>query len=312
MARAVVVRNGRPSGVTSAGRTRASGRMAKRRRGAERGEGTSEERSGSLPGESIEQYRGDRDFVFALARGFSVLLSLSTTRRHMTISQVARRTGLPRPSVRRSLHTLERIGFAASDGAHGFYLRPRVLSFSHTYLSASPMALLAQPVLDRLSSATQQACALAVLDGDDVAYLARSLSSPIIAPQLNVGRRQPAYCTSVGHVLLASLPAAPLRRYLAGVRFYPFTAHTIRSIGEVQNAVDKARATGFAYVSRQTGPDLCSLAVPVCDRDGACVAGINVIVHGTVLSATQMTGRFLPALQRAAESRGRELPSNAC
>lgn len=307
-----VVQAGRRPGSMSVRRTRVSPRAAKQRCDAATAAETSTDRIDALPGETIEQFRGDRDFVFALARGFAVLLSLSTTRRHMTISQVARRTGLTRPSVRRSLHTLQRIGFAASDGAHGYYLRPRVLSFSHTYLSASPVALLAQPILDRLSSATRQACALAVLDGDDIAYLARSMSSPIIAPELNVGRRQPAYCTSIGHVLLANLPKSRLERYMAGIRFYAFTEHTIHSVGAVRTAVERARTSRYAYVSRQTGPDLCSLAVPVCDQDGACVAGINVIVHGAVLSATEMSSRFLPALKRAAEGLGRVLPSDAC
>lgn len=262
--------------------------------------------------ETIEQFRGDRDFIFGLARGFAVLLSLSTTRRHMTISQVARRTGLSRPAVRRCLHTLTQIGFAGADGAGGYYLRPRVLSFSHTYLSASPVALQAQPFLDTLSNQTLQACALAVLDGQDIAYLARSMSSPIIAPQLNVGRRQPAYCTSIGHVLLADLSKSQLDRHVAGMRFYPFTTHTINSKAALRAALDRVRTQDFAYVAEQTGPNLCSLAAPVRDQSGACVAGINVIVHGAILSSEEMTNRYLPALRDAARRLSLVLPCDAC
>ena len=289
-----------------------AGNKAKQRRAAAPAVDAAAIEGDALAAETIEQFRGDRDFIFGLARGFAVLLSLSTTRRHMTISQVARRTGLTRPSARRCLHTLEQIGFAASDGIGGYYLRPRVLSFSHTYLSASPIALLAQPLLDELSNSTLQACALAVLDGDDIAYLARSMSSPIIAPHLNVGRRQPAYCTSIGHILLANLPKSQLDQYLSRIRFYQYTVHTINSKAKLRAAVDDARTSDLAYVSQQTGPNLCSLAVAVRDESGACIAGINLIVHGAVLSAAEMTSRYLSSLKQAAASLGLVLPSNAC
>ena len=152
----------------------------------------------------------------------------------------------------------------------------------------------------------------ALAPGDDIAYLARSMSSPIIAPHLNVGRRQPAYCTSIGHILLANLPKSQLDQYLSRIRFYQYTVHTINSKAKLRAAVDDARTSDLAYVSQQTGPNLCSLAVPVRDESGACIAGINLIVHGAVLSAAEMTSRYLSSLKQAAASLGLVLPSNAC
>ena len=127
---------------------------------------------------------------------------------------------MPRAAARRSLHTLEKLGFVAADDARRFYLRPRVLSFSHGYLSASPIAVLAQPILDRLSESLREACSLAMLDGDEIVYIARSSSSRIMSPALNVGRRLPAYCTSIGHVMLAHLPQDPVER-IPGAREVP-------------------------------------------------------------------------------------------
>ena len=123
-----------------------------------------------------------------------MLLALSDKRRRMSIAQVSHRTGIPRAAVRRSLHTLTALGFVAVDEARRFYLRPRVLSFSHGYLSASPLVILAQPILDRLGESLREAVSLATLDGDEIVYLARSSSSRIMSPTLNVGRRLPAYC----------------------------------------------------------------------------------------------------------------------
>ena len=103
-----------------------------------------------LAADTIARFGDDPDFVTALARGLAVLLALSDKRRRMSIAQVSHRTGIPRAAARRSLHTLAKLGFVAVDDARRFYLRPRVLSFSHAYLSASPIAVLAQPILDRL------------------------------------------------------------------------------------------------------------------------------------------------------------------
>ena len=254
----------------------------------------------TLAAETIERFSEDPDFVTALARGLAVLLALSDKRRHMSIAQVSHRTGIPRAAARRSLHTLTKLGFAAADDVRHFYLRPRVLSFSHAYLSASPLATLAQPIIDRLGESMREACSLAVLDGDDIVYLARSTSSRIMSPALNVGRRQPAYCTSVGHLMLAHLPPDHLDEYLARVRLFPFTDHTISSVPKLRAALDFARASGYAFAGQQTELRLCSLAVPVRDTGGNYVAGINLILQGRLLDREEMAARFLHPLQDAA------------
>jgi IclR family pca regulon transcriptional regulator len=179
-----------------------------------------------------------------------------------------------------------------------------VLSFSHAFLSASPISMVAQPILDRLGSTLLQSCALAVLDGDDIVYLARSAGLPIISPILNVGRSQPAFCTSIGHVLLASLPKDELDAYFKRVRFYPFTPHTINSRSALRAAVDAARDADYAYASQQTELRLCSLAVPVRDASGACVAGLNVILKDRLLTREQMVERYRRPIQQAASELG--------
>jgi IclR family pca regulon transcriptional regulator len=257
-----------------------------------------------LASEAIERHADDPDFVTALARGLAVLLALSDKRRHMSIAQVAHRTGIPRAAARRSLHTLSKLGFAASDEARRFYLRPRVLSFSHAYLSASPLTTLAQPILDRLGDSTHEACSLAMLDGDEIVYLARSTSSRIMSPALNVGRRQPAYCTSVGQLMLAHLPPEELAGYLTRVRLHPFTEHTISTAARLKAALEFARDMDYTYCAQQTELRLCSMAVPVRDTAGTYVAGINLILQGRLLDRDEMAARFLRPLQDAARELG--------
>jgi len=254
----------------------------------------------ALAAETIKRLGDDPDFVTALARGLAVLLALSDKRRRMSIAQVSHRTGIPRAAARRSLHTLSKLGFATSDEARRFYLRPRVLSFSHAYLSASPLAVLAQPVLDRLGESLREACSLATLDGDEIVYLARSTSSRIMSPALNVGRRLPAYCTSIGHVLLAHLPQDEFDAYLARTRFHPYTAFTPTSAKQLVAILAAVRESGYAYASQQMESRLCTLAVPVRDAGGHYVAGINVILQGRLVSREEMAERFYRPLQEAA------------
>jgi IclR family pca regulon transcriptional regulator len=252
----------------------------------------------------IREHAADPNFVTALARGLSVLLALSDQRRHRSIAQVAHRTGISRASVRRSLHTLVTLGFVASDEAHGFYLRPRVLSFSHAYLSSSPLATTAQPILDRLGEALHESCSLATLDGDDVVFLARSMPSRIMSPALNVGRRQPAYCSSTGYVMLAQVAARELEAYISRTRFVPYTGYTISSATKLRSAIAFARDHDYAHAGQQTDPRLCSIAVPVRDVAGNCVACINVILQGKPLRRDEMAARFLRPLQDASRELG--------
>ncbi len=252
-----------------------------------------------LAAETIARFADDSDFVTALARGLAVLLALSDKKRRMSIAQVSHRTGIPRATARRGLHTLQKLGFVAADDAQHFYLRPRVLSIGHAYLSSSPLAVLAQPILDRLSESLREGCSLAILDGDEIVYLARSSSSRIMSPALNVGRRLPAYCTSIGQVLLAHLSAEALDEYLARARFYRYTDYTLTTAERLRETLKTIRANGFAFASQQMEVRLCTLAVPVRDAGGHYVAGMNVILQGRLLPAAEMAEQFFRPLHEA-------------
>jgi IclR family pca regulon transcriptional regulator len=256
---------------------------------------------------AIDHYSDDPDFVTALARGLSVMLALSEKRRRISIAQVSHVTGLPRAAARRSLHTLTKLGFVAMDDAKLFYLRPRILSLSHSYLSASPLAMLSQPILDRLGEALSDGCSVAVLDGDEIVYIARSASSRVISPLLNVGRRLPAYCTSIGRVLLAHLPADQLEAYLQNTRFCAYTEHTVTDRDELRVLLQDVRTNGFAFSREQMEPNLCSIAVPVRDATGQYVAGINLILQGRLKTAHAAADKYFAPLTEAAVSLGQLL-----
>src|SRR5258706_5694429 len=173
-----------------------------------------------------ESHAGDPNFMTSLERGLQVIRAFSEHRHHVTISQVAQTTGLSRAAVRRCLYTLNQLGYVGEDDKR-FFLRPLVLTLGHSYLSSTPLATLAQPFLDQVSEQLAESCSVAVLDGDDIVYICRSAETRIISINLLVGTRLPAYCTSMGQVLLAELSPEAIEAYLDRVRLVARTDRTI-------------------------------------------------------------------------------------
>jgi len=246
----------------------------------------------------------DRDYVSSLARGLAVLNAFSEKQRRMSIADVSYRTGISRAAVRRSLHTLAELGYVAVDEARRYYLRPKVLSLGYTFLTSTPLVLTAQSALDRLSHEVHESCSLAVLDGEDIVYLARSTSSRIMSVILNVGRRLPAYCTSIGHVLLANLDDETLAKYMSTVKLLAFTERTPATAEKLRHVLAGVRKADFAVVDRQMETRLVTIAVPIRDKFGSVVAGMNVIVTFGRIPVREMASRFLLPLQTAASELG--------
>lgn len=269
--------------------------------GAERPVALGESKAQGEGTDSFAYHKDDRDFVTALARGLAVIQAFTNQGRQLTISQIGYRTGITRAAVRRYLHTLTELGYVVCQDGTRFSLGPKVVSLGNAYLSGSPLGGYAQPVLDELSEAVGEACSIAVLDGNEIVYLARATSSRIMSPSLNVGSRLPAYATSIGQVLLAHLPEPELEAYLARVRFLPFTENTIVTAAGLKAVLERIREDGYAIANQQMEVGLSSIAVPVCDQSGTVVSGINVLANSLRTSPAQMLSRFLEPLQVAAK-----------
>jgi IclR family pca regulon transcriptional regulator len=249
----------------------------------------------------LDQFCGDPNFMTSLARGLLVIQAFSQQSLHLSIAQLSKRTGLPRASVRRCLHTLSKLGFAGSDDGRTFYLRPRVLSLGQSYLSSVPLAQVARPVLDRLTHILHESCSIALLDGIEIIYVARANVTRIMAIDISVGTRLPAFCTSMGRVLLANLPPEEMEASLSRIEFSPYTDHTLTSVDQLRQALLAARRDGYAIVDEELQVGLRSMAVPIQNRMGCVVAAISSGAHGHRISVQDMQTRFLPYLRAAAQ-----------
>ncbi|MBS7662961.1 IclR family transcriptional regulator [Pseudomonas lalucatii] len=262
------------------------------------------------PAQRIAEFAGDPNFMASLARGLAVINAFQERKRHLTIAQISHRTDIPRAAVRRCLYTLMQLGYATSDG-RTYSLLPKVLTLGHAYLSSTPLAVSAQPYLDRLSEQLHEACNLATLEGEQVLYIARSaIPQRLISVDLSVGSRLPAYCTSMGRILLAALDDDSLHDYLNHAELQPKTSRTLHTPEDLWACLQQVRQQGWCIVDQELEQGLRSLAVPVYDAAGHVLAAMNVSAHAGRVSVSELEKRYLPIMQSASrELSGQLFPS---
>ena len=233
--------------------------------------------------------------------------AFSDQRRAMTIAQISHKTGIPRAAVRRCLYTLKQLGYADSE-ANNFYLKPKILTLGYSYLSSTPLTISAQPCLNHVSRTLNESCSLAVLDELEVLYISRSATSRVMSVALNAGSRLPAYCTSLGRVMLAAMSDAELDAYFEKATLRAFTDRTIISESGLRAILIDVRQSGYAVVEEELEIGLCSIAVPVRGASGTTVAALNVGAQSTRVTRFQLEKTFLPALLNAASELSVLLP----
>jgi IclR family pca regulon transcriptional regulator len=242
--------------------------------------------------------RGDY-FVQSLERGLAVIKAFSAEEPELTLSDIARRTGMTRAAARRFVLTLVDLDYVGMVERR-FHLRPTVLELGYTYLSLMSIPQMATPHLTRLSEQLKETTSLAVLDGDEIVYVARVGGRRVWSSGLTVGTRLPAYLTSHGRVHLAALPDDELDAYLARVRFEPRTARTTTDPQQLRERLLEVRKQGFALVDQELEEGVTSLAVPVRDRSGTVVASVNVGIHSGRLSPAALRRTALEPLRGTA------------
>jgi IclR family pca regulon transcriptional regulator len=235
-----------------------------------------------------------------LARGLSVIRALGENGPPATLAEISRRVGLARATVRRSLITLQTLGYVESDGRF-FALTPKVLSLGHSYLSSTPLARASKPCLEDISSTLNESSAAAILDGDDVVLLMRIPVQRVVNPGIPSGSRLPAYCTATGHVLLSGQPNDAIDGYLARVKPEALTPHTETDIEKIRSSILATRAKGYAFQSQQAEIGIHAISVPIENAQHRVVAAMNVVAPVDRVSEAEMIGRFLPLMRRKAE-----------
>jgi len=242
-----------------------------------------------------------RDQVGSLQRGLGVMEILAAHPAGLTLTQTADLAGLTRAGARRFLLTLVASGYALQDGRR-FTLSPRLLSVARTWLQGASLWSFAEPFMRRVSQQLNESCSAAVLSGEDVVYVARVPGRHILSVALHVGTRLPAWCTSMGRVLLSDLPPPDLRAFLDRATIERRTEKSIADRPALAARIALAADTGFALVDEELELGLRSIAVPIRDRSRRIVAAINVSTQSSRFSPIEMEREILPPLKAAAGS----------
>jgi IclR family transcriptional regulator, pca regulon regulatory protein len=251
-------------------------------------------------------FKGDPDFAVTLARGLAVLECFGERQKGLSVSQISGHIGISRAAVRRILITLQYLGYAESDGRL-YRLKTRVLRLGVAYLSSATLPTLAQPLLERITAMVHESASLSVLDGDEIVYLARSAAARVMSINLLPGSRLPSYCTSMGRVLIASLPQEEFEKFLARIELKSLTPKTVSDKSRFLEIIEKVRVSGYSLIDQELELGLRSIAVPVKTSSGRVVAAMNIGLNAHRFPANKMVASFLPVLRENASALGKFL-----
>ena len=240
-------------------------------------------------------------YVQSFARGLEVIRTFSAHTPTQTLSEVAAASGLTRAGARRILLTLQSLGYVRSDGKQ-FSLTAKILDLGFAYLSSMPIWDLAEPVMQGLVDAVQESCSAAVLDGDDIVYVLRVPTQKIMRISLGVGSRLPAYCTSMGRLLLSTWPPEQLAEWLHTTQRSAYTRHTVVDAAALSACIAQARVQGWCLVNQELEEGLISIAAPLTNAAGEMVAALNISGQANRTSAQEMHDTMLAPLLNAARS----------
>ena len=246
------------------------------------------------------------DFIEAIARGLDVIRVFGPGQPVMSLAAVAGASGLPRPTARRILLTLEQLGYIRQVGGGsgsvagtvpgGFELTPRVLDLGMSYVLSRGLWEIARPHMEELVARTHESSSIAQLDGSDIVYVARVAVPKIVALRVSIGTRFPAMQTSLGKVLLAGLSPAEAEGVLAEPSRSGITPRWQPDAAERAVALREVRARGWALTDGELAAAIRSVAVPLRDGDGKVIAALNVNSHSAETSLEKLTGEYLPLL----------------
>jgi IclR family pca regulon transcriptional regulator len=256
--------------------------------------------------ETTESPARNSNFVQSLDRGLAVIRAFDAEHPRLQLSEVARATGLTRAAARRFLLTLVELGYVRLQGRE-FSLRPRVLELGYSYLSGITLPEVAQPHLEALVATVNESSSVAVLDGDEVVYVARVHTQRIMTVMITVGTRFPAHATAFGQALLAFLPPAELQQYLARAELAPLTPRTITDRARLSARLERVRAQGYAMADQELEEGLRSAAAPIRDRDGVVTATVNLSVSASRTTLRRLENDFVPHLLETARQIERDL-----
>jgi IclR family pca regulon transcriptional regulator len=241
----------------------------------------------------------DSEFVRGLAHGLRVLEAFETRSAEMSLSAVARHTGLTPATARRSLHTLASLGYVRQVEKL-FVLSARILALGSSYLRLTGIEETLLPDLRTIVSRCGDTAGIAILVETEILYIAHYSEQRGVRAVASTGVRYPAHPTSLGRVLLSGLPRSDLDDYFRNARLDRYTERTETEPRRLRTIINDVRKTGYATIVDELFYGVTSLAVPITMPGGRVIAALNTSGYSGQITPDDMITQRLPALRAAA------------
>jgi IclR family pca regulon transcriptional regulator len=250
---------------------------------------------------------GEKYRVDAAARVIDLLSTLADADAPQRLKDLTKHLGWNKTTVYRLLWTLEERGAVREIPPQGYVLGSRTITIGQAALRALELPQVARPHLEQLHDAIGETVNLAVLDEDRILIVERVEGKEILGLRLWVGSTLPAYCTSVGLVLLAGLPDDEVRRRMAQCSFEPRGPKTLSSMSELVDRVERIRKRGYAINDEELAIGHRAAAAPIWGHEGTVVAAINISVPAARWTRRDLISALVPMLRDSANAISAEL-----
>lgn len=232
------------------------------------------------------------DSVKSVVKVLDILEHLGSAQRAVSVSDLARETGLNVSTAFRLLQTLMGRGYVEQERSNrGYQLGPRFFQMGSAYLRGSDLAAIARPHLDALRDVVGETAYLVAFSQGEIVQLCKADGKQAVSASIRSMVREPAYCTATGKVLLAGLSDEEFDKYVEALQPQAFTPATLTGKAELRREIARVRETGFALDIEEFVPNLCCVSVPVRDgADGAAVAAISIAMPKMRFKRTLVPG----------------------
>lgn len=246
----------------------------------------------------------DRYLSNSLIRGLEILRMFDASTPTLSLVEIAAKMGVSRTVPFRFLYTLQHLGYLYQDEVTKRYqLTPKVMDLGFAYLNTMQLPDLARPYLEKLRDQTGASAHMGILDGNEVVYVARAATSTSFSTlNVMIGSRLPAHATSMGKVLLAFLSEEKLQALSENTNLPSFTTQTKTMLLDLKKELEEIRKKGYAISKEEFEIGICSVAVPIFDRDGGILAAINVAAPTSVLNPDMLETEVVPVICETAKA----------
>lgn len=248
--------------------------------------------------------RKRKHFIKSLSKGINILNAFTTDQNILTLTEIAKKTGMNATAVQRFTDTWIALGYLKRTERKEFYLGPKVLTLGFSYINGSQLRTLTEIYLTEFATRINRNINLGILEEEHVVYLFRKEKQSFLKSSLGAGSIMPCYCTAMGKVLLAGLDDKRLDQVLSMVNMVPVTKHTITDRNTLLQDLMETRKRGYSICDRELSLALYSLAVPLLNDKGSVVAAVNLS-----LSADEALGVLLQNMISELLNAGKELSS---